>query len=113
MSIFNHEELKKKVIEKLKHIFDPEIPVNIYDLGLIYDISFEEKDNYLFCKILMTLTSVGCPVAESLISEVKYYTSSLEEIDEADVELTFDPPWNKEKISPDGLDLLMMTGSFL
>jgi len=111
MAIFNLEEIKEKIInEKLKKVFDPEIPINIYDLGLIYTIDLEEKDNYLFAKINMTLTSPSCPVADSLLGQVKSYVEAVDEVDECTVELVFDPVWDKSKISEEGSLELMLSG---
>ena len=85
-------ELKEKIIEEIKKIYDPEIPVNIYDLGLIYDIKVEDKNT---AKIKMTLTSPNCPVAESLPKEVKDGIMQVEGIDNVDLDLVWDPPWNQ------------------
>ena len=85
-------ELKEKVIEEIKKIYDPEIPVNIYDLGLIYDIKVEDKNT---AKIKMTLTSPNCPVAESLPKEVKDGIMQVEGIENVDLKLVWDPPWNQ------------------
>jgi FeS assembly SUF system protein len=95
------EKVKKSilgdaVIETLKTIYDPEIPVNIYELGLIYEIRL---DNDFNAHILMTLTSPNCPVAESLPVEVKDKISHIDGINQVEVELTFDPPWDKDMIS--------------
>ena len=89
-------ELKEKIIEEIKKIYDPEIPVNIYDLGLIYDIKVEDKNT---AKIKMTLTSPNCPVAESLPKEVKDGIMQVEGIDNVDLDLVWDPPWDKDKMS--------------
>jgi len=89
-------ELKDKIIEEIKKIYDPEIPVNIYDLGLIYDIKVEEKNT---AKIKMTLTSPNCPVAESLPKEVKDGIMQVEGIDNVDLDLVWDPPWDKDRMS--------------
>ena len=114
MGIFNKEEIKEKIIEeKLKKVFDPEIPINIYDLGLIYKIELEEKDNYLFATVDMTLTSPACPVAESLLGQVKSYVKAIDEVDECTVNLVFDPPWDKTKISEEGNMELMLSGMVL
>ncbi|BFU77680.1 iron-sulfur cluster assembly protein [Arcobacter sp. 15-2] len=111
MGIFNKEEIKEKIIEeKLKKVFDPEIPINIYDLGLIYKVELEEKDNYLFVKIEMTLTSPACPVAESLLGQVKSYVEAVDEVDECTVDLVFDPQWDKTLISEEGNLELMLSG---
>ena len=89
-------ELKDKVILEIKKIYDPEIPVNIYELGLIYkiDIDNEKKVN-----IEMTLTSPNCPVAESLPKMVKDNILKLDGVDDVDLKLVWDPPWTKEKMS--------------
>jgi FeS assembly SUF system protein len=111
MGIFNLKEIKEKIInEKLKKVFDPEIPINIYDLGLIYEIDLKEKDNYLFATIEMTLTSPACPVAESLLGQVKSYVEAVDEVDECTVNLVFDPTWDKTKISEEGNLELMLSG---
>lgn len=114
MGIFKIDEIKEKIIEeKLKKVFDPEIPINIYDLGLIYKVELKEKDNYLFATIDMTLTSPACPVAESLLGQVKSYVEAVDEVDECTVDLVFDPPWSKEKISEEGNMELMLSGMVL
>jgi len=89
-------ELKEKIISEIKKIYDPEIPVNIYELGLIYDIIIEKDNNV---KIKMTLTSPNCPVAESLPNEVKNSVKEIKEIDKVDLELVWDPPWNKSMMT--------------
>jgi len=88
-------EVKKKIIAEIKKIYDPELPVNIYDLGLIYDVQVNEKK----AKIKMTLTSPNCPVAESLPREVKDGAMQVDEIEDVDLELVWDPPWTKEMMS--------------
>ena len=88
-------EVKNKIIDEIKKIYDPEIPVNIYELGLIYDIQVDNKK----AKIKMTLTSPNCPVAESLPKEVEDGVMQVEEIDNVDLELVWDPPWTKEMMS--------------
>ena len=94
-------ELGSKVIGILRQIYDPEIPVNIYDLGLIYKIDIGED---LIAHIEMTLTAPNCPVAESLPEEVKdRVTAEIEEIKETIVEITFEPPWSKDMISEEAL----------
>ena len=89
-------ELKEKIIEEIKKIYDPEIPVNIYDLGLIYDIQVKDKNT---AKIKMTLTSPNCPVAESLPKEVKDGIMQVEGIENVDLDLVWDPPWDKDRMS--------------
>ena len=88
-------KVKEKIIEEIKTIYDPEIPVNIYDLGLIYDVQVDDKK----AKIKMTLTSPNCPVAETLPKDVKDVAMQVEEIDDVDLELVWDPPWNKDMMS--------------
>ena len=88
--------LGDKIVRTLKTIFDPEIPVDIYELGLIYDV-FVNEDNDV--KILMTLTTPNCPVAESLPQEVKEKVRSLDEVNEVELELTIDPPWTRDLMS--------------
>ena len=96
MTKINTQDLGEKIVKELKSIFDPEIPVNIYELGLIYDV-FVNEDNEV--KILMTLTSPNCPVAESLPQEVEEKIRSIDEVKTAEVEITFDPPWTKDLMS--------------
>ena len=88
-------ETKDKIVEELKKIYDPEIPVNIYELGLIYDVKVN-KDK---AEIKMTLTTPNCPVAESLPKEVKEGAMQVEGIEDVDLELVWDPPWNKDMMS--------------
>ena len=87
---------KNDVVNQIKTVMDPEIPVNIYDLGLIYDI---KVDNDKFAKIKMTLTTPNCPVAESLPKEVREGAMQVEGIEDVDLELVWDPPWNKDMMS--------------
>ena len=89
-------DLKDRVISEIKKIYDPEIPVNIYELGLIYDI-IVEKDNSV--KIKMTLTSPNCPVAESLPNSVKDNILKVDGIKDVNLKLVWDPPWSKDKMS--------------
>ncbi|MBC8295088.1 MAG: SUF system Fe-S cluster assembly protein [Pelagibacterales bacterium] len=88
--------LGEKIVKELKQVFDPEIPVDVYELGLIYDV-FINEDNEV--KILMTLTSPNCPVAESLPKEVEDKVKSIDQVKDAEVEITFDPPWTKDLMS--------------
>ena len=88
--------LGEKIVKELKQVFDPEIPVDVYELGLIYDVFINETNEV---KILMTLTSPNCPVAESLPKEVEDKVKSLDEVKDAEVEITFDPPWTKDLMS--------------
>ena len=89
-------ELKNKIIAEVKKIYDPEIPVNIYELGLIYNIIVDENNNV---KINMTLTSPNCPVAESLPREVKDSIMKINEVNKVDLDLVWDPPWDQSMIS--------------
>ena len=88
-------DIKDKIIDEIRKIYDPEIPVNIYELGLIYDIEVSGKK----AKIKMTLTTPNCPVAESLPKEVKEGAMQVEGIEDVDLELVWDPPWNKDMMS--------------
>ena len=88
--------IKSKVIEEIKKIYDPEIPVNIYELGLIYKIDVDEKNKV---NIDMTLTSPNCPVAESLPNEVKENIKKVEGVSDVNLNLVWEPPWNKDKMS--------------
>lgn len=99
-------ELGEKIVTVLKTIYDPEIPVDIYELGLIYDV-FVNEDYEV--KILMTLTSPNCPVAESLPAEVEERVKSLDVVKDAEVEITFDPPWSQDLMSEEAkLELGML-----
>ena len=89
-------DIKSKVIEETKKIYDPEIPVNIYDLGLIYKIEVDDKNKV---NIDMTLTSPNCPVAESLPKEVKDNIMKIEEVSDVNLNLVWEPPWDKDKMS--------------
>ena len=93
---FDPKILGEKIVMVLKTVFDPEIPVDIYELGLIYDVMINEDRDV---KILMTLTTPNCPVAESLPLDVKNKVKSMEEVNEAEVEITFDPPWSQDLMS--------------
>lgn len=99
-------ELGENIVKVLKTIFDPEIPVDIYELGLIYDVFVNENKEV---KILMTLTSPNCPVAETLPMEVKEKVSSINMVKDVEIELTFDPPWSKDLMSEEAkLELGML-----
>ena len=87
---------KDEIIEEIRKIYDPELPVNIYELGLIYDIKVKDEK---FAIIKMTLTTPNCPVAESLPKEVKEGAMQVEEIDDVDLQLVWDPPWTKDMMS--------------
>jgi FeS assembly SUF system protein len=99
-------KLGEKIVGVLKTIYDPEIPVDIYELGLIYDVFVNEDYDV---KILMTLTTPNCPVAETLPLEVEEKIKSLNDVKSAEVEITFDPPWTHELMSEEAkLELGML-----
>lgn len=89
-------EIETRIVEVLKSIFDPEIPVNIYDLGLIYEINLDDDH---IAHITMTLTAPNCPMAEDLFEEVKYKVGGTKGVKECDLKLTFTPPWDKNMLS--------------
>jgi FeS assembly SUF system protein len=91
----NETKLMDKIVEKLKKVYDPEIPVDIYELGLIYDVRIDQKKATLD----MTLTSPHCPVAESLPMEVKRSVEQISELEEVEVRIVWEPPWDKTKMS--------------
>ena len=91
------EEIKQAVIEQMQTVFDPELPVNIWDLGLIYEIEVYPPMNNVF--ITMTVTAPNCPVAETLPIEVQAAAEQVEGVGDVNVEMTFDPPWTKEFMS--------------
>ncbi len=92
--------LEVEIVNVLKNIFDPEIPVNIYDLGLIYDIETDEQQHV---KITMTLTAPNCPVADVLPNEIKEKVESIPGVAGVDINLVFDPPWNQSMMSEEAL----------
>lgn len=93
-------QLETNIVAVLKTIYDPEIPVNIYDLGLIYDIVIDDSKKV---KIVMTLTAPNCPIADQLLLEVKTRVAEVEGVSEADIELVFDPPWDQTMMSEEAL----------
>ncbi|MBS4062161.1 MAG: DUF59 domain-containing protein [Bacteroidetes bacterium] len=96
MNAEKRAEIEKNVITVLRTIYDPEIPVNIYELGLIYEISISDEADV---KVLMTLTSPNCPVAESLPQEVKETVGKVKNVRSSEIELTFEPPWDQEMLT--------------
>ncbi len=94
--MINPNELGETVVKVLKTIYDPEIPVDIYELGLIYDVFLNEENEV---KILMTLTTPNCPVAESLPQEVKDKVAEIDGVKNVEVEMTFEPPWSRDLMS--------------
>ena len=109
MKTTTEEELQKigeEVVKVICKIYDPEIPVNIYDLGLIYDIEVSEEHDV---KITMTLTSPNCPVAESLPLEIEEKVQVISDVNKVNVEITFEPTWTKEMMSEEAkLELGML-----
>lgn len=97
--MFDEEAIRKRVITLLENIYDPEIPVNIYLLGLIYKIEFDHDGDKTLCNIEMTLTSPACPVAENLVEQVYNIAYLIDEIDEMRVDVVFEPPWTPDKMS--------------
>lgn len=96
-----HSPFEAKIIAALRSVFDPEIPVNIYDLGLIYNLKIDENTKDVY--ILMTLTSPNCPVAEDMPGQVQEAVSLVEGVGKVKVELTFEPPWDKDMLSESAL----------
>ena len=96
-------ELKVKIRENLKTVYDPELNINVVDLGLIYDIDVPVPRT---ARIQMTLTTPGCPLHDSIVSGIKYCVEGMEEIDVADVELTWEPAWTPDKMTEDGKRML-------
>ena len=90
------KELNNKVLRAIKTVYDPEIPVDVYELGLIYEINFKKNKDV---HVLMTLTSPSCPAAESIPSDVKSRIEMIKEINDVDVEITFDPPYTSDLMS--------------
>jgi len=102
----NTQELGEKIVKVIKTVYDPEIPVDVYELGLIYDVFVNEDYGV---KILMTLTTPNCPVAESLPQEVEDKVRSISIVTHAEVEITFDPPWSQDLMSEEAkLELGML-----
>lgn len=101
--MINKDELSIKIVDTLKTVFDPEIPVNIYDLGLIYDVMIDDEANV---EIKMTLTSPNCPMVDSMLQEIYDKTRSIEGVKSVMLNIVFDPPWDKSMMSDEAkLDL--------
>ncbi len=102
----NYLHLESEIVRTLKNIFDPEIPVNIYDLGLIYEVDVDEESRVT---ITMTLTAPNCPMADDLIAEVHQRVKEIDGVQEVKVKLVFDPPWDKSMMSEEAkLELGML-----
>ncbi len=102
----NTQELGEKIVKVIKTVYDPEIPVDVYELGLIYDVFVNEDYGV---KVLMTLTTPNCPVAESLPQEIEDKVRSVSSVTSAEVEITFDPPWSQDLMSDEAkLELGML-----
>jgi metal-sulfur cluster biosynthetic enzyme len=106
MSEEESQELQDEILEELQSVHDPEIPVNIVDLGLIYEMEIDDGD----VDIEMTLTSMGCPTADSIMREVKLTAEQVDEVENAEVELVWQPPWTPEKVSEEGRAQLSAMG---
>jgi len=100
MDIEERLEIEQRIVSVLKTVHDPEIPVNVFDLGLIYDV--EVDDNHV-AHIKMTLTAPNCPMADELLEEVRFKTSTVQGVSECDLKLTFDPPWDKSMLSDEAM----------
>ncbi len=100
------QDLQDKIVAMLRTCYDPEIPVNIYDLGLIYDVDIDEGNNVT---IEMTFTSPACPAADFILMDVQMKVESIDEVNEVNLDLTFDPPWDQSMLSEEAmLELGMM-----
>jgi FeS assembly SUF system protein len=103
MSEQDYLAVEGEIVKALKEVYDPEIPVNVYDLGLIYNIEVDDNNNV---SIRMTLTAPNCPIADDILKEVHDKVKEIEQVNEVDVKLVFDPPWDKEMMSEEAkLDL--------
>ncbi len=94
------QELQDKIVVMLRTVYDPEIPVNIYDLGLIYDVDIDDANNVT---VEMTFTSPSCPAADFILMDVQMKVESIPEVNSVDLNLTFDPPWDKSMMSEEAL----------
>jgi len=92
----NYLAVEGKIVQVLKEVYDPEIPVNVYDLGLIYNIDLDDENNV---EIRMTLTAPNCPIADDILNEVHDKVKEVNEVNEVKIDLVFDPPWDKDLIS--------------
>ena len=102
----NFLEIEGKIVESLKKVYDPEIPVNVYDLGLIYEIDYTDKKE---ANIDMTLTAPNCPMVDILLMDVENAVAAIEEVEKVNINLVFDPPWDKNMLSEEAkLELGML-----
>ena len=92
----SYTELESQIVKALKNVYDPEIPVNVYDLGLIYEIEVKSEKEV---DITMTLTAPNCPMADIVLNDVETYVQDVQGIETVNVKLTFDPPWDKDMLS--------------
>ena len=96
------ESMKKKVVDILKKCNDPELPIDLWNLGLIYDLNINKNENNFDVSILMSLTTPGCTMGQYMMDDMKMKLTTIENIGKIDIELTFDPPWNPEMMTEDG-----------
>ena len=96
------ENMKKKVVDILKKCNDPELPIDLWNLGLIYDLNINENENNFDVSILMSLTTPGCTMGQYMMDDMKMKLTTIENIGNIDIELTFDPPWNPEMMTEEG-----------
>lgn len=94
------QEIQDKIVVMLRTVYDPEIPVNIYDLGMIYDVDVDDNNNVT---IEMTFTSPSCPAADFILMDVQMKVESIKEVNKVDINLTFDPPWDKSMMSEEAM----------
>ena len=100
-------KLKNKIIDILKQCYDPEIPIDLWNLGLIYDIDIQQNDNGISdVKVVMSLTTPGCTMGQYMAEDIKAKVSAMQEIDSVDVEVTFDPPWKPEMMTDEAREKL-------
>ena len=93
-------QIETKIVEVLKNVYDPEIPVNVYDLGLIYDVEVDDSNEVT---VTMTLTAPNCPLADVILNDVKNSVEAIEDVKKVNINLVFDPPWSKDLMSEEAL----------
>ena len=96
------ESMRKKVVDILKKCNDPELPIDLWNLGLIYDLNINENENNFDVSILMSLTTPGCTMGQYMMDDMKMKLATIKNIGDVEIELTFDPPWNPEMMTEDG-----------